>query len=588
MARAWSPVQIDGLIVLFTGHIANARALAGELGLTLPQHPGPDDLARLYAKLVRRYGSGADLQAIGEYAAGVIEPERRTLRLVRSPLRAPPLHYYHDAGRIIAASVPRVILAAGVKPRLNPLRMADNAWFNYGTDQSGWYAGIERLPPGHALEAGPDGVRLNRYYEPADLPQIRLPRRSDYVEQAQVLLTEAVAAALDGYDRPGSLLTGGLDSSIVTATALDVLPEAQQLPTFTSIPQQEWDGRVPAGTYGNERPWVEAFAQRHPRIRPQFFENAGLGFDHGLAELFQLIGIAPINLSNFSHYHEPFRAARAAGCDVVLMAEWGNQTFSNGANWAAREYFRTRRWGELTALLRADEDDRRPLWRRFAGECLLPALPAALWRWQRAIRGVPDAREIASPLRGEFVKAHFLAARGHAQSGGLAGAAPASQRAWLLSELSPAFDETNDIWQGFEQLYGVAIRDPAAYRPLAEFCFGLPTDLYAFQGQRRWLAREMAHGMLPEAQRRNPRRGRHHADWLAKLAPRRAELRAELERLEQVPELAEMMDFPRLKAALDDWPGETPVGADALSLQVAVTRGLTTARFINYVAGRNC
>ena len=167
-------------------------------------------------------------------------------------------------------------------------------------------------------------------------------------------------------------------------------------------------------------------------------------------------------------------------------------------------------------------------------------------------------------------------------------AAPRKQRAWLARALNTAFEESSDVWQGFEQLYGVPMRDPAAYRPLAEFCFGLPTDLYLHHGESRWLARAMARGLLPEAQRTNPRSGRHHPDWLAKLAPRRAELRAELGRLEQVPELAEMFDFPRLKAALDDWPSETPTGEDALPLQVAVTRGLTAARFINYVSGRNC
>lgn len=587
-ARGWTPVEIDGLIVLFAGHVANARLLAADLGLNWPAKPEGHDLARLYGKMLFQHGLACDLQLIGEYAAAVIDPSHQTLRLVRSPLRAPPLHFHHANRRVIASSVPRAILAAGITPQLDPLKLADNAWFNYASDRTGWYETIARVPLGTTIEFGPGGMDLRRYYDPLNLPEVRLPRAQDYVEQADALLKEAVAAALDGFARPGVLLSGGLDSSLVAVKALEVLPVAQVLPAFTFVPQADWDGRVPRGTYGDERPFVDAFAALHPRIRPQYLDNRGMAFDHRMAELFHLTGIAPINLGNYSPYHEPWRAAQQAGCDVLLVPEWGNETFSNAGEWGLIEFFLHGRWGELRAALHTIADDDRPLWRRFVGECLLPLLPPALWRWQRAVRGVRDTRELASPLRADYVAAHALNARGDAQDGALGASAPRNQRQWLARALNIAFEESGDVWQGFEQLYGVPMRDPAAYRPLAEFCFGLPTDLFLRNGERRWLARQMGRNVLPEAQRTNRRNGRHHADWLAKLAPQRDSMRRELERLEQVPELAEMLDFPRLKAALDDWPDETPIGADALALQVALTRGLTTARFINYVAGRNC
>ena len=582
------PATGDGLVVLFAGHLSNGRSLAAELGLPWPPRPTFGDFSRLYARLFRQFGADCDLRAIGEYSAAVIDPERQTLRLSRSPLSAPPLHFHHREQRVQASNVPRTLLAAGLAPQLDQLKMADNAWFNYASDRSGWYDGISKVALGSTVEFGPDGVRTKRYYDPLTLPEVRLPRVEDYVEQADALLHEAVAASLDGFERPGVLLSGGLDSSLVAAKALKVMPQEQELPAFTFVPQSDWDGRVPRGTYGDERPYVDAFAAMHPRIRPHYLDNQGLAFDHRMAEMFHLTGIAPINLGNFSTYHEPWRAAQQAGCDVLLVPQWGNETFSNTGEWGLVEYFLHGRWGQLGAALRNSPDDPRPLWRRFVGECLLPLLPPALWRWQRGLRGVRDTRELASPLRADYVAKLDLNRRGDAQGGALGSAAPRNQRQWLAGALNGAFEESADVWQGFEQLYGVPMRDPAAYRPLAEFCFGLPTDVFLRDGEQRWLARQMARGVLPEAQRSNPRWGRPHPDWLAKLAPRRSELRAELERLEQVPELNEMIDFPRLKAALDEWPEQTPIGADALALQVALTRGLTTARFINYVAGRNC
>ena len=255
--------------------------------------------------------------------------------------------------------------------------------------------------------------------------------------------------------------------------------------------------------------------------------RVGLAFDHRMAEMFHLTGIAPINLGNFSTYHEPWRAAQQAGCDVLLVPQWGNETFSNIGEWGLVEYFLQGRWGQLGAALRNSPDDPRPLWRRFVGECLLPLLPPALWRWQRGLRGVRDTRELASPLRADYVAKLDLNRRGDAQGGALGSAAPRNQRQWLAGALNGAFEESADVWQGFEQLYGVPMRDPAAYRPLAEFCFGLPTDVFLRDGEQRWLARQMARGVLPEAQRSNPRWGRHHPDWLAKLAPRLPETERE-------------------------------------------------------------
>ena len=87
-ARSWTPTEIDGLLVLFNGHISNARELAAELGLNWPSRPDTPDLARLYGRLLRQSGAGCDLRIIGEYAAAVVDQTRQTLRLVRSPLRA--------------------------------------------------------------------------------------------------------------------------------------------------------------------------------------------------------------------------------------------------------------------------------------------------------------------------------------------------------------------------------------------------------------------------------------------------------------------------------------------------------------------
>jgi len=49
-----------------------------------------------------------------------------------------------------------------------------------------------------------------------------------------------------------------------------------------------------------------------------------------------------------------------------------------------------------------------------------------------------------------------------------------------------------------------------------------------------------------------------------------------------------MLDLPRLRSVLEDWPSETPVDPqDYFTREFAVPRGLMTARFVKYVERSN-
>jgi len=112
--------------------------------------------------------------------------------------------------------------------------------------------------------------------------------------------------------------------------------------------------------------------------------------------------------------------------------------------------------------------------------------------------------------------------------------------------------------------------------------------MFMRDGQMRWLAKEMAKGIMPEDQRMNRLNGRWHADWHLRIGRRRADFLAELERLESDSRLAPILDIPRLRAALEDWPEQTATDPqEFMPREFAIPRAVLTARFINYVEGRN-
>ena len=586
VSHAWRPAVLpEGRIAAFHGYFDNADQIATELGA------GRTDPARLYGLAVAAWGDEADRKIVGEYCAVIAEPRRHWLRLSRSPLRAPPLYYFHDQRLAVAGSVPRIFFAAGVPRRLNDVRVVDSAMINFSDQEASWFEDVRRVPIGCAVELQRGRERvLRRYYDPLAIRPVRMSSDAEYLARAGALLDEAVGACLAGFHKPGATLSGGLDSSQVAVRAVAALPPGRSLPTFTFCPEPGFDGRVQAGMTGDERPIVEAFAAMHPRIEPHFTTNEGYAHDHRWSELFHLMGGAPSGVCNMYVFHGLFAGAAKQGCDLLLVSDWGNNAFSDKGYWGFVEYLFTGRWRQLWLALRDFPVRERSMLWRFAAQCLVPLLPNRLWRLAR--RAAFPAERSMLDLMQPFSRDYRIASgadRRLSQSGLIFERyQPWSARHARQLLLQNDDGEAAEIYQGFEQLYGIPQRDPMAYRPLVEFCWGLPTNLFMRDGEMRWLAKQLARGIMPDEQRANRLNGRWDADWHLRIGRRRRDLLAELDRLEEDERFARMIDIPRLRASLEDWPERTEIDFRKYSArEYAVPRGLLTARFVQYVEGRN-
>jgi asparagine synthase (glutamine-hydrolysing) len=586
LTRGWRPALMpDGRIAVFHGYFDNSAEIAGELRTTAA------DPASLYGLAVEAWGDEADLRIVGEYCALVADPTQRRLRLSRSPLRAPPLYHFHDDDMAVAGSVPRIFFTAGVPRRLNEVRVADSAMINFSDQEASWFEDIRRVPLGCTVELQRGRPRvLKRFYDPLSIRARPIGSDAAVIERVNQLLDAGVRACLRGFRRPGATLSGGLDSPQVAVRTLAALPAGQRLPTFTFCPEEGYDQRVQAGMTGDERPIVEAFAAMHPGLEPHFTANEGYGHDHRWNELFHLMGGAPSGLCNLYVFHGLFSDAAKRDCDVLLVSDWGNNAFSDKGYWGFVEYLLTGRWRQLAlALKNFPIRDRSILW-RFGAQSLLPLLPDRLWRLARrfAFPGERAMLELMQPLTREY-RAASGANRRLADSGLVFERyQPWNARHARRLLLQNDDGEAAEVYQAFEQMYGVAQRDPLAYRPLVEFCWSLPTRMFMRNGKMRWLAKEMARGIMPEEQRSNRLNGRWDADWHLRLGRRRTDLLAELDRLEGDARFARMIDIPRLRASLEDWPERTETDFRRYSTrEYAVPRAVLTARFVNYVEGRN-
>ncbi len=547
-----------------------------------------DNPAALYDLALARWGDDTDLRLIGNYAAITNMADGR-LRLVRSPWVAPPLHYACTPERAMAASVIRVLFDAGHPREVDYDYVADQlAQDHQPLGNRGWYRGISRVPIGTRVMLSADGAKATTYYDPQQIPPASPASDEEHVATARAMLAESAAHALRPCLRPGLMLSGGLDSALAGLALLEAMPPPTRLATFTFCPDPAWDGRTAPTQFGNERPYVEAFAAMHPRIDPAF-DNAGQ-FDTGLRDILRANDLPTANVANTGKYHGLWQMARAAGCDWLFNADFGNFTISNDGRWSYVEFFRRGRWGQLAQTLVHRSGDHRPLWRKTLALSVLPLLPRV---WRMALRRLvhpesDDPVNLVSGLSHAARTDHTARASRRGSQALMNDYHYPRSRTEYIQRIWESADSGEDLDLAFERLHGIRRRDITAYRPLIEFCLGLPTEEFIKDGMDRRLARRMAEGRLPEPQRLERRTGAHNPDWHVHLSRRRGELAETLESLRDHPVLADMLDLDRLQNLLEDWPETTPLDpAEAMPRAFALTRALTAASFVRYAEGRN-
>ena len=158
----------------------------------------------------------------GMFAFALWDARRRRLVLARDPFGIKPLIYAALGRRLAFASELKALLALPGFPRdIDPDAVEGYLALNAVPAPLTIFAAARKLLPGHRLVAEPSGVRVERYARPRPAPLAHLRREPLGVlaEEARERLAASVRAHLAADVPVGVLLSGGVDSSLVTALA---------------------------------------------------------------------------------------------------------------------------------------------------------------------------------------------------------------------------------------------------------------------------------------------------------------------------------------------------------------------------------
>src|ERR1700689_2159206 len=212
----------------------------------------------------------------GPFAVAIWDQRRRALTLARDHLGLNVVMWHKSARFFAFATMPNGLFALDDVPRqLSEEKLADFLVLNHADHATTIFRNVFRLPPAHVMQIEADGsLRQFRYWSPAEIAPIKLASDQAYADGLRERLDIAVRRQMRSAHPVGCLLSGGLDSSSVSALAARALAEKdQRLIAFTGVPRPGFVGAVPAGHYADETPYVEDIARAVGNIDVTYVET---------------------------------------------------------------------------------------------------------------------------------------------------------------------------------------------------------------------------------------------------------------------------------------------------------------------------
>lgn len=465
-------VRSGECVLCYNGELYNTDELRRELvsrGVDLQTRT---DTEVLLWQLIL-FGAAAVEKLEGIFAFAFWDGRSRTLLLVRDRFGVKPLFYAFAGDTLVFGSELKALFAyPGLEPRAD-----EESWQEVlaispaRTPGHGVFAGVRELRPGQLMLFDGKGALERQWFT----LESRVHRDSyeDTVARVRELLTGAIRRQLVSDVPLAALLSGGLDSSIITAVAAREYEKLGLPPLETySFDYTDNDRYFKASSFQPDAdwPWVErmrsCFGTRHRVLTcpiPVLVEEL-----EGATQARDLPGMGDVDSSLLWFCREIKRHHT-----VALSGECSDEIFG-GYPWFHRE-----------DMLSAD------------------TFP---WSMDFSARARVLRREVVEQLALEdYVRARYR--QSVALTPRLEGENPTERCRREIGWLNLNWFMTNllDRKDRMSMHSGLEVRVPFCDHHLIEYVWNIPWEMKSRNGQRKQVLRDAARGLLPEDVRNRPK-----------------------------------------------------------------------------------
>ncbi len=238
------PMVVNDIALTFNGEIYNFRELREELEELGHEFVSRSD-TEVLLKSYLAWGNACVQRFRGMFAFAIWDGHRKTLICARDPFGKKPLYYHFSSGKFIFASEPEALVSGLVRrPEISAPGVACYLLKGYFPLGETIYQTIQSVPPGTVMtwDLSEQGLEMWRYTElkfslAGGKPEVG---RKNLVGLCDRALESSIDRRLVSDVPIGTLLSGGVDSSLVTLIAAE--QSGPPLQSFTvSFEQEEFD-----------------------------------------------------------------------------------------------------------------------------------------------------------------------------------------------------------------------------------------------------------------------------------------------------------------------------------------------------------
>jgi asparagine synthase (glutamine-hydrolysing) len=496
--------------ITFNGELYNFKELRAELRALGHTFRGESDTEVLLAAIAQWGIDDALRRCVGMFALAVWDARDQILHLARDRMGEKPLYLGELFGHLFFASELRAFKAIpGFEARI--CGKAAKGYLRDGCVPGAlsMFEGIYKLPPGHVITVRAGRVQRELtprpYWSCRDAvtkgheSMIKDPRAA--VEQGEELIRQSVRGQMHADVPTGAFLSGGIDSSLVTAVMQHLSPQPVQ--TFTvAFDDPRYDESRHA------RAIADHLGTRHEEfsLREQEIVEQVPSLIHHMDE--------PTANGSFFPVYLISRLARTQ-VTVVLSGDGGDELFAGYNRYAlAPNAWRRSRWIPS------------PLRRQLAQLLASGSSPASSWLMGRISRfgsqvGSADARrKLSQILRSQtFQESYSRLTSWWAEPWVLEDDSELPARDWparfsddlpsmlLADQLNYLPDDNLAKVDRASMATSLETRLPLLDHRLVEFSWRLPADLKLRGGTSKWLLRAILDRYVPRSLIERPKMG---------------------------------------------------------------------------------
>ena len=451
--------------IVYNGELYNTEEVRRELmalGHRFQGHSDTEVVLHAYAQWARK---ALDLLN-GIFAFGVWEERKKSLFLARDRMGVKPLFYkLHEGGMLFASEIKTILAYPSVKAELNGEGAAQLLLIGPGRiPGSGVLRGIEELEPG-CCGVYADGKWIwRRYWKLMD--REHTDSFEETAASVRALVTDAIRRQMVSDTPIGTFLSGGLDSSLITAVCSEEMKKAGKVLDSFSVDYENNEKYFVPGKFqpNSDNSYIQIMrdylgVQHHwtvltPEDLVEALESATIARD--------LPGMADVDFSLLQFCGQIRKKVK-----VALSGECADEIFG-GYPWYRDPEIRT-----LDGFPWAQNTSQR-------ASFLEPTI----------IRGIRPE---------EFVQDHYRETL--ADSDILPGTSPQERRMKEMVNLNHRwFMQTLlDRKDRMSMFHGLEVRVPFCDYRIAEYLYGVPWEYKDYRGNEKGLLRHAMDGYLPEA-----------------------------------------------------------------------------------------